>query len=485
MKAGPIPDTVLMELLIPYIRRFRRQRAAAVLLNALLAAGAAASAAAISSGTGLLPWPGIRMGFICYITVCCLALLVYSVPVMSRRVILAKIDRYYDLGELLVTAAETDIRHDFGALLRFRAEGALKEGNPKEVFSNRFRKRYVFIPLLALVWVVVSLVGPGGAAPVQEGRILAEDSRRLAARAEEYNLPYSRDFAREMEELAEKLQQETLGRREAVERIEELRRKILRAMDDLERSYLADTGEQRDGGSSEQANGVSGETEGEEATVLGGGTGRPAEEEPGPGKEPSEKSFRESGEEGGTSKGTDTFPRAGEEQYRREMESLEEAEESLSRTRDSLEKDDRTGSTEQDGSPGGGRPQENGEGPGPTAPEEQGGGMPGDTENGSPVAGLEEEEDTPGEMYRRDEDDEEPGIPLEGTEEGSDASLAAFIRALPEYSYPELPEDGTMQEYRRQIEGAVTNEDIPLELRRVVRDYFLILGSGSHETERQ
>ena len=50
------------------------------------------------------------------------------------------------------------------------------------------------------------------------------------------------------------------------------------------------------------------------------------------------------------------------------------------------------------------------------------------------------------------------------------------IRSLPEGTEPEVPLERRVLAYRRQVEEAITKEVVPLELRGVVKEYFLQIG---------
>ncbi len=67
--------------------------------------------------------------------------------------------------------------------------------------------------------------------------------------------------------------------------------------------------------------------------------------------------------------------------------------------------------------------------------------------------------------------------PLQAQAEIGEGSMARMlVRALPESAAPRSREDGTLQEYRRQAESALSAEQVPLELRGYVKDYFLGIG---------
>lgn len=463
-----------------YIRRYRRSGCLEVFLDALVIAALTACLLAVFSLTGVVPRSVGRWAALAYLLPFLAApILVFLRPVPFRR-ILARIDGYYGLDELMITAAESVPGDTFGSLVLKRASGVLEKGNPREVFKVKLRRRHLIGPVSMLLWIVFIFFIPGQTSPVaREARILAEEGMRLAARAEEYDLPYTRELARRMEELAESLEEPPVSRREALERIETLRRQVLRAMDDLERSYLVDPGEEW----APEA-GIPGDAAGDgtkrgEASVRGGGTENGEAGESGGSETAGEKSFSETDAESDT-EGEPSV----KDQRQEELESLREAEESLSTSHRSLEEGARNGDP--------GKPEDGGEGGMPPGVEGGNDGDPGDmpdeqgekgAEGGPVLPGREEEQDVPGQPYRREGESPGGGIPLEGEATESEHPFGAFIRALPEYSYSELPEGVDLNEYRRMIEEAVTREDIPVDLRALVRNYFMSLGAEGGAAE--
>ena len=126
----------------------------------------------------------------------------------------------------------------------------------------------------------------------------------------------------------------------------------------------------------------------------------------------------------------------------------------------------------------GGDGKENGS-PGEAAAEGEGSGTAGGDEaagnegdpNASPKAGTAAVPDEPGppsEIVKPD-----PGEPLKADSPVGEGEMARmFVRALPEAAGAVMAEEQALGEYRRQIESALAAEQVPLELREYVLEYF-------------
>lgn len=451
-----------------YLRRYRRCLVREVLLDALAAAGSAACILAVLSLNGLLPRHIGQWAVLLYAAALPVVPLVWWVWPVSLKMILSRLDGYYGLGELLVTAAETQTDEPFGFLVQKRAADALERGVPAEVFTTKLRRRHLLGPVFLILWAVLTLFLSGEVSPAaREARTLADEGERLAARAEEHDLPYTRELARRMEELAERLEEPSISRREALERIETLRRQVLRAMDDLERSYLVDPGDEPAAAFGDTGNTREDETESGETSVRSSGSGGSQEKKSGEDTDSGEKSFSEDGD------GEASEP---EDRKAEELESLKDAEERLDSARESLEESFGGDTEDRDTASG---PDEGG----PAESENMPGEPEDEAEGGHQLPGSREEEDIPGDMYRQKEEHTAPGTPLEGEAGDIEGSFGAFMRALPEYSFSVLPEGYEAGEYRYMIEEAITREDIPVELRALVRDYFMSLAASGGSSE--
>ena len=463
----------------PYLRRYRLLRTRTVFLEGLFFSSALAPLLVVLWDTGVLGFvnrllflliPGGLLGAV---------LVAYFLPHPPLYRVFSRIDRYYGLRELLVTAMNIDPASKFGPILVCRAEQALDKGLPKEIFPGCLKKRYLLVPLFLVLTMFFFFIDLGRSSPTQaEGRVLAETGRRLAERADEYDLPYNRELARQMQELSEQLERESLTKNEALEEIEKLRRQVLGMIDNLERTYLSDSGENIPESIEELEDTEKSQSGGETTAVEGTESGEPSSAGGQPGKESSEKSFGEDAPENAEDREGEKYVDSESEQTEQELEGLREMEESLSRAEEllrnrgkpeggdgsELTEEDRLVEEEGSGVPGGGG-----------KPAEDGGSE--ENETGGSLPGSEPDNNLVGEMYEPRLGEREPGIPLEGHAEPTESPFGAFVRALPEYTFSELTDQDINGEYRRSIEEAVTNEDIPIDLRRVVRDYFLILGS--------
>jgi hypothetical protein len=129
----------------------------------------------------------------------------------------------------------------------------------------------------------------------------------------------------------------------------------------------------------------------------------------------------------------------------------------------------------------GGDGKENGS-PGEAAAEGEGSGTAGGDEaagnegdpNASPKAGTAAVPDEPGppsEIVKPD-----PGEPLKADSPVGEGEMARmFVRALPEAAGAVMAEEQALGEYRRQLESALAAEQVPLELREYVLEYFTVI----------
>jgi hypothetical protein len=70
-----------------------------------------------------------------------------------------------------------------------------------------------------------------------------------------------------------------------------------------------------------------------------------------------------------------------------------------------------------------------------------------------------------------------PGEPLKAEPQVGEGEMARMlVRALPEATRAATGEEAALGEYRRQAEGALAAEQVPLALREYVRGYFTGIG---------
>lgn len=68
-----------------------------------------------------------------------------------------------------------------------------------------------------------------------------------------------------------------------------------------------------------------------------------------------------------------------------------------------------------------------------------------------------------------------PALQAQGTP-GEGDSTRLLARSLPEWTGSKLPEDTILNRYSRQAESALSRDDVPLELRQSVKEYFTSIG---------
>ncbi|HTZ52121.1 MAG TPA: hypothetical protein VMF68_10700, partial [Spirochaetia bacterium] len=59
---------------------------------------------------------------------------------------------------------------------------------------------------------------------------------------------------------------------------------------------------------------------------------------------------------------------------------------------------------------------------------------------------------------------------------GEGDSTRLLARSLPEWTGSALPEDTILNRYSRQAESALARDEIPLDLRQSVKEYFTRIG---------
>jgi len=404
----------------------------------------------------------------------------------ARRSLLAA-DRRLALKERLSSAYElmgSEEENPFAELLIADAVSHARDIRARDVYPFRPPRKWKFLPPLIALLAVVLLVDFGlpdltarpGAAVVEQGQKLEDLGRRLAARARRDFLPETLRLAEEIERLANDLQRSELDRDEAADRLSNLADQA----GDQSREMQQQLGRNgADGGSSSGsrrsaplagAPGAGSEAGEGEADQTYGPTDQPGgspggQSPPGQGP-PAEQSGRSSG---------DTRSPDGS---RRDIEGLEEAEEAL---RDSVQElaaaepqNDSSGEeTEQPESPDeapmmlaeGEKPQSDGsDGPAPGEPGRRGG-----------EPGTEAARDETQEPDGYSGDSEEPITELDAPPSDGDA-LEGLIRALPPEARPDRPLEDFRQEYGAQLEETIAREEVPLNFKRYIRDYFIVIG---------
>ncbi|MBN2048808.1 MAG: hypothetical protein JW760_00065 [Spirochaetales bacterium] len=460
-------DSFLFLIEKPWRKRFRLTRWVAFFLHGLLVVPILVLPAVfLPVAEAVFPLSVLLL--LCFSALLLLSVLCLGYPV-SREALYRKIDRHYELKGLLPTSLEVDTSASFSSLLQARSEDILTRKNPKEVFPILFRRRYLAIPFLFTALFLFSFSGLLKESAVQEeGVFLMDESRRLAARAEEADLYYTREFARRMSELAEELQNPSLGKQEALDRIEGLRSEVLGAVDDLERSWLSGGDETILPEPGQSGNGGGAEQTFQDTSVQGGMS---SAEGGGRGEDTGDKSFHESGSEETAGDEGDLYrDKEPSEEQKEDLQGLKDLEESLSSSLSALEeKEGERGDTPADDT---------------AASEERDEPLPEEDSNVIGAPGQEAQEDETGEMYQRKEENRPPGIPLEGTDPTDTGVMSMLLRTLPDYARAEMEEKDIPVEYQLSMEEALSREDIPWSLRRVISRYFTYTEASSSDTSR-
>ncbi len=384
---------------------------------------------------------------------------------LDTRSLLIRADRALAARELASAAWEIAVSRGESAGGRF-AEAILEDAGlllagsrPRSLLGKPRLTLLPFVPPLAALILLASLfpIDFGGlfSGPVPAAREMAalgEDlegvGRRLGAAAREQGSGRGLELARELERLGRDLQERSIERDEALERVEGLRRGLAEEYGLRLKRYPSDGTRQR----------------------IGGEEGNGSEERPGEGPPP----------EGPPSDGE------GSRSASKDAEDLAEAMKGLDEL---VDKAPGRGPLEADPSrlgSGGGTagPREQGK-PGTGAEDEaegkgSGNGREGEAENtdsrrpgSTPVP---DREGPPTDIV-----DSPQGKPLQADSaaEGEGAAMKLLVRSLPAGTRAKAPDQLVLRDYQRRAESALAREEIPVELAPYVKSYFLSIGMGA------
>ena len=272
------------------------------------------------------------------------------------------------------------------------------------------------------------------------GGELEESGRRLEQESRRQDLRQGLELSRELQQLGKDLQMQEESAEELSRRLADLENRLAQAYELMLQRFR----EQRQPAGTGPGDG----------TAQGGGDVQPV---PGSGHDdPGGQGFEEIDPA--------TLPPGARE--------LAEALDLLRQLKErSAAKEGSGGTGEQGGQPGGREAE--GEGSG-TAGGEQAEGNAGDP-NASPKAGtaaVKDERGPASEIARA-----KPGEPLKAESPVGEGEMARMlVRALPESTGAVTGEEAALGEYRRQAEGALATEQVPLALREYVKRYFTGIG---------
>lgn len=377
---------------------------------------------------------------------------------VTTRELLLRADRALASRELLSAAWElaSSSEEPAGGLFRdaiLQDAGRLLADSPARLLLGKLRLPLLpFIPPLAALILLASLFpidlrrlfsGPAPAA--REMAVLGGDleglGRRLGA-AREQDGGRGLELARELERLGRDLQERSVERDEVLDRVEGLRRGLAEQYSLRLKRYPDGPGQR------------------------GGGDG-------------SGESEQRSGEDS-SSRGQ---PPSGEASKDREAQDLAEAMKGLDELSDRASGQERR----EDGDARAGKQGTESDGSGSGA------------DRAGDGAGAEGEVDTPDSRepgYTPVPDRKGPptriaespqGRPLQadsaagGDEHAGDretAALKLLVRSLPAWTRAKTPEASVLRDYQRLAEGSLAREEIPVELRPYVKDYFMSIGMG-------
>ena len=405
-------------------------------------------------------------------------------------------DRRLGLKERLSTAYEllkTKKNSPFSGLLVSDAVRHIEKVKPRDVYPATAPKKLKYLPIFGIILAVLLLVdfgltpSPTGAAWGDQdleiqGRKLEELGKRLAARARRDFLPETLNLAQEMERLGNDLQRGKLDRDEAIDRLSDLAGKAEQQSRELQRKLNS-----RQGGSGAFDQNIPNLplTRAEPGTDTGGkavgsyDTGQ--EEESGGGAGGPESEDPEWNVENGLDDGSGyKRPGVDEEAQRqqKELDSLNEAGKGLRNSAGALVFDEgREGSDSE--KIGSSEQITEGEGDGTDLSEQSGAGQGRQNSPGDPGTQAAEDEKS-GDGRYTGKSEEEPSE-LQGLEQDRE-KLKGLIRALPLAADPEKTPDVRVHEYSRQLEDSILKEEVPLNYRSYIRDYFIRIGMMENDT---
>ena len=76
------------------------------------------------------------------------------------------------------------------------------------------------------------------------------------------------------------------------------------------------------------------------------------------------------------------------------------------------------------------------------------------------------------------------GEPLRAESRSAEGEMRRLlVRALPDWTGSKIPDEQALSSYQKQAESVLSREEIPVELRELVKGYFTII--GMNETDRR
>jgi hypothetical protein len=384
---------------------------------------------------------------------------------LDTRLLLLRADRALASRELASAAWDIAISSDgsagglFADAIFEDAGRLLADSAPRRLLGKLHLPFLPFIPLLAALILLASLfpvdlagLFPGPAPASREMAALGEElegvGRRLGAAAREQGSGRGLELARELERLGRELQERSIERDEALERVESLRRGLAEEYSLRLRRYPSDGARQRVGG--EEAGGSKAQS-GEDASSKG-------------------------------------LPSAGEGS-RPASEDAEELADAMNGLNELADRASGQASREPD-------PSRLGRGGGPAGSGEQGKtneGAGNEAEGEGRGAGSEGEGDSaasrqPGTTPVPDRKGPSTSIvanpqgkPLQADSaaEGEGEAMQLLVRSLPAWSRARAPAEAVIRDYQRRAESALAREEVPVELMPYVKSYFLSIGMGA------
>jgi hypothetical protein len=408
-------------------------------------------------------------------------------------------DRRLGLKERLSTAYELlETREDspFSGLLVSDAVHHIEKVKPGDVYPAAAPKKLKYLPIFGIILAVLLLVdfgltpSPTGSAGGDQdleiqGRKLEELGKRLAARARRDFLPETLNLAQEMERLGNDLQRGKLDRDEAIDRLSDLAGKAEQQSRELQRKLNSRQGEsgafdqnipnlpltRAEPGTDTEGKAVGSyddETGQEEGSVGGAG---------GPESEDSEWNLEDGLEDGSgyNRRGVDEEAR----RQQKDLDSLNEAGKGLRSSEGALAFEEGLEGSDSEKIGGSGQITE-GEGDRTDLSEQSGAGQERQNSPGDPGTRAAEDEKS-GDGRYAGKSEEEPSK-LQGFEQDRE-KLKGIIRALPLAADPEKPLDDRVHEYSRQLEDSILKEEVPLNYRSYIRDYFINIGMLENDRE--
>jgi hypothetical protein len=464
------------------VRLLRRRERRRLLLQGVVQGtffGAAAGAVlAVMAGTIRLPLPAAIAGLIAAAAGAAAGTLAGLLRRVDTGLLLQRADRNLGSRELAGTAWEIARRRAghrglFDDAIVADAARLLAASRPRDALGAPRLRLLPYIPA-AVVLVAAASIFPFDlaplfarrAAPERDMAVLGEELEGLGRRIEKSSRDLDRErgleLARELARLGRELQDRTVEPTETLERVEGLRQRLaqeyglrMRRLPPGEARVPIDRGEGSGSGSGDGTGDIRESPPGGSAD-----TGQP--DAGGKADSPGELSAEKSAEKGGADS-----DRAGED-LADAMKKLDELKDRANRRAQADPGDAGGSSAEKKGS--------RGKRPGEGESDAPGGGAEGE---GSSEPGDEPVADRPGAPSRIA--GAERGAPLkaESTAEGAGEAMKFLVRSLPGWSAARTPEAKVLQEYNRQAESALAREEVPPELRSIVKDYFSAIGMAA------